>query len=245
MSDIKPGLRTIGVLTAGQVRHDLVARHGEYPAMFARLLAVDPSVRTVAYRVYADEYPASIEAHDAYLISGSRYSVYDPEPWIERLENYVRELYAARKPTVGICFGHQMIGRALGGVTEKVPQGWGIGKQVATIVRPRPWMQPAAAEYGVFVSHQDQVTRLPAQAERLAENVHCPNSMFILDEFFLAIQGHPEFTGEFAHDLAAGRAAVYGEDTLARALPTYREAVDSMLVARWILSFLATALAER
>jgi GMP synthase-like glutamine amidotransferase len=235
-------MQNLGILACGQVREDLVADHGEYPGMFTRLLqTAAPNLTTTAYRIYAGEYPASLDAHDAYLISGSRFSVYDDDPWIRRLEDFVRALYAARIPTVGICFGHQMMARALGGVTEKAPQGWGIGKHVAQILRTPAWMQPAVPEYGVFVSHQDQVTHLPPAAERLATSTHCPNSMFVVDNVFLGIQGHPEFTAAFARDLASGRASVYGDDVLARALQTYGEASDSSLVARWIVQFLTTA----
>ena len=239
-------MKRIGILTCGKVREDLVAAHGEYPAMFSRLLkAVDPALITTPYRIYDNEYPRHIDDNEAYLISGSRYSVYDPDPWIGRLEDYVRELHAVRKPTVGICFGHQMMARALGGATAKAPQGWGIGKHMAELIKVPEWMQPAAARYGVFVSHQDQVVTLPAGAQQLARNAHCPNSMFVIDECFLGIQGHPEFTGEFARDLAAGRAEIYGEKTLTAAMATYDLPVDSVLVARWILQFLTRAAAAR
>ncbi len=231
--------KSLGILACGQVREDLVTRHGEYPEMFTRLLStVAPTLEIATYRCYANEYPATVDAHDAFLISGSRDSVYDETPWIRRLEDFVRALFAARKPTVGICFGHQMMAQALGGVTEKAHQGWGIGKHVAQILKAPAWMQPAVPEYGVFVSHQDQVIQLPPQAERLATNAHCPNSMFVVDDIFLGIQGHPEFTGDFARDLAAGRGNVYGEDVLAQAMGTYDETVDARLIARWIVQFL-------
>lgn len=232
-------MQDLGILVCGPVREELVAEHGEYPAMFTRLLqTVAPALTTSAYRVYAGEFPARSDAHAAYIISGSRFSVYDEDPWIRRLEAFVRELYAARIPTVGICFGHQMMARALGGVTAKAPQGWGIGKHVSQVLRTPAWMRPVAPEYGVFVSHQDQVTQLPPAAERLAASAHCPNAMFVVDNVFLGIQGHPEFTGAFARDLARGRANVYGEAVLARAMETYGETVDSSLVARWIVGFL-------
>ncbi|MGD9601006.1 MAG: type 1 glutamine amidotransferase [Gammaproteobacteria bacterium] len=239
-------MNDIGILACGPVRDELVATHGEYPAMIARLLQdVDPSVRTTAYRVYLDEFPVDVTAHGAYIISGSRFSVYDPDPWIARLEAFVRALHAARIPTVGICFGHQLISRALGGAADKAPQGWGIGRHVAQVLHRPAWMQPPAAQYGVFVSHQDQVTQLPPGAARLATSAHCPNAMFVLDDVLLGIQGHPEFTGAFAHALAAGRGAVYGEDVLAAALPTYCEPVDSALLARWMLQFIAQSRSTR
>jgi len=232
-------MQHLGILVCGPVREALVARHGEYPAMFTRLLrTVVPSLRTTPYRVYAGEFPERSDQHDAYLITGSRYSVYDGDPWLQQLEDFVRALFAARIPTVGICFGHQMMGRALGGVTAKAPQGWGIGKHVSQVLRVPPWMQPVASTYGIFVSHQDQVLQLPPGAERLASNAHCPNSMFVVDNLFLGIQGHPEFSGAFARDLASGRGDLYGEAVLAKAMSTYDDTVDAGLVARWIVQFL-------
>lgn len=233
------GMKRIGVLVCDSVREPLSARHGEYSDMFARLLsAVRPDLEIVPYPIYAGEYPATPAECDGYVISGSRYSVYDPLPWIARLEAYVRELYAARQPTVGICFGHQMMAQALGGRTERARQGWGIGKHSVEVFKPAAWMQPWAERYAVFVSHQDQVTVLPPKAECLAANAHCPNSMVAIDDVFLGIQGHPEFTGDFACDLVVGRESIYGPALLASALPTYTQAIDSELIARWMLEFL-------
>ena len=42
------------------------------------------------YDVQRGEYPASIDECDAYLITGSRESVYDDQPWIHRLAEFVR-----------------------------------------------------------------------------------------------------------------------------------------------------------
>lgn len=232
-------MKRIGVLCCDKVREPLAARHGEYDDMFATLLhGVRPELEIVSYRVYADEYPADVTACDAYVISGSRHSVYEPTPWIRRLEDYVRTLHAARQPTVGVCFGHQMMGLALGGRTERAVQGWGIGAQAVEVLDPAPWMEPFAPSYSVFVSHQDQVTVLPPGARRLAANAHCANAMFVLDDVFLGIQGHPEFTGGYARDLVLGREEVYGPDLVARVMPTYSQPVDSALVAQWMLRFL-------
>ncbi len=229
----------LGILTCDQVREHLAGTHGEYPDMFTRLLhQVRPGLDIVPYQVHAGEFPDRIDACDAYLITGSRRSVYEPEPWIRRLEQYVRDLHAARKRAVGICFGHQMMGLALGGGAEKAPQGWGIGRHQVEIVQPQPWMQPAARGYGVFVSHQDQVLELPPGARLLAQNSHCQNAMFVFDDLFLGIQGHPEFSAGYARDLVRGREEIFGAATVAAALPTYDEPVDSLLLAQWILRFL-------
>ena len=81
------------------------------------------------------ELPATLDACDAYLCTGSRASVYDEAGWIHALKDFVRQAYAAGKPFVGICFGHQMLAEALGGKTSKAPQGWGAGIHTVEVVR--------------------------------------------------------------------------------------------------------------
>ena len=49
----------IGILETGEVHPDLKTRHGDYPAMFERLLgAVDPALEFATVRVVTGEMPA-------------------------------------------------------------------------------------------------------------------------------------------------------------------------------------------
>src|SRR5262249_13995056 len=124
----------IGILQTGAVRGDLLGEFGDYPTMFRALLANAASDEPIEFRDYdvqRGEYPATLDECDAYLITGSRESVYDDLPWLPRLEEFVRMLDADRHPLVGICFGHQLVAQALGGETRKADQGWGVGVQTA------------------------------------------------------------------------------------------------------------------
>ena len=96
----------IGILETGEVHPDLKARHGDYPAMFERLLgAVDPGLEFATVRDVAGEMPADPGQADAWLVTGSRHGVYDGLPWIEPLKAFLRACVAQRVPVVGICFG--------------------------------------------------------------------------------------------------------------------------------------------
>lgn len=70
--------------------------------------------------VYPD--PATI---DAVLITGSRHSAYANDDWIVRLTEYTRRLLEGRRVRViGVCFGHQIVARALGARVGRSPNGW-------------------------------------------------------------------------------------------------------------------------
>jgi GMP synthase-like glutamine amidotransferase len=96
--------------------------------MFMALLGkLDPALEFVVYDVEGGQYPADVDEVDAYLITGSKSSVYEDKPWIHRLIEFVQELHRRDKKLVGICFGHQLVAQALGGRTGKSPKGWGVG----------------------------------------------------------------------------------------------------------------------
>ena len=52
---------------------------------------------------------------DAYLITGSRDSVYDDLPWIFDLVRFLEGALRAGKQILGICFGHQLMAHFFGG----------------------------------------------------------------------------------------------------------------------------------
>lgn len=58
---------------------------------------------------------------DAIVISGARNSAYDDDPWILKLVEFVRTILEtqARVRVIGVCFGHQVVGRAVGGVVSR------------------------------------------------------------------------------------------------------------------------------
>jgi len=59
---------------------------------------------------------------DGVVLTGSTAGVYEAEgrPWIAEQEAFVRELVDREIPTLGVCFGHQVVNSALGGTVENV-----------------------------------------------------------------------------------------------------------------------------
>ncbi len=232
--------RRIGILLCDEVLAPMEVTHGQYRDMFTRMLANNGHrFELVFYRVYADEFPPTLEDCHAYIVSGSRRSVYEAVPWIARLAEFLRALLGARRRAVGICFGHQLIGQALGGRAQKAQQGWGLGRHVAQVLESRPWMQPVATSYALYAVHQDQVTQLPPGGRRLASSAHCENAMFEVDGLFLGVQAHPEFVRDYARAITENKRGQVPDPVLDEALPSFAEPIDDSLMAGWIAAFLA------
>lgn len=230
----------IGILQTDSVIDEYRARFGDYPDMFQSLfLRVDASLTFEVFNVVNGEYPQSVEQCDGYVITGSKASVYDGDAWIETLGGYCRTLNAQHKKLLAVCFGHQLIAEVFGGRTEQSPKGWGVGVHTIDVTMNKPWLQPELQNYNVVVSHQDQVTQLPQGAELIAGSDFCENSMFQLGENILTIQGHPEFSKEYARAMMQRRAEQIGEKKLSEAIDSLQKPVDDLIITKWLLAFLA------
>lgn len=228
----------IGILQTDSVMDQFQPEFGDYPGMFRELLRSE-GVTFADYDVEHGQYPGSMNECDAWLITGSKRSVYDDEDWIARLKDYVAELHEARKKVIGICFGHQLVADALGGKTEPASVGWRVGIIANQVIRQEPFMTPEAPEFNLIFSHKDQVTRLPEGAILLAKSPGCPNAMFRIDEHILAIQGHPEFCKGYSRTLIDFRHETLGEDIYTRGMASLEKNTDEAKVSRWILNFIA------
>ncbi|KAK6942343.1 Glutamine amidotransferase [Dillenia turbinata] len=73
------------------------------------------------FRVVDGEFPGMDELHkyDGFVISGSPFDAYGNDYWILKLCFLLQTLDAMEKKVLGICFGHQVLCRALGGRVQK------------------------------------------------------------------------------------------------------------------------------
>ena len=233
----------IGILETDTLDPVIKEKYGSYAEMFQSLfLSVDDQLAFKIYPVIEGKYPKNMDECDAYLITGSKASAYDNEPWIKHLRDYIVALHEHKKKLIGICFGHQIIALALGGLTEKSEKGWAVGSSLSNIEKAKPWMgdvmSNANKQFSLLVSHQDQVTRLPAQAELIATNSFCPNASFQIENHILCFQGHPEFSADYLNYLLNKRRDIIGEEKYNKAMASLQYDQDEKLVARWIIDFI-------
>lgn len=230
----------LGILQCDRVREKFVPLHGQYPDMFTSLLkSVDHSFTFTTYDVEQDNLPSHVDECDAYLITGSRHGVNDNLPWVAKLEEFVRQLHTAQKKLIGICFGHQVIAKALGGKVIKSPNGWGVGMSINKITRQKSWMTPTCDTFNLLISHQDQVVELPEGAEIVASNDLCPFYMMQIGNA-LSVQGHPEFSKAYSKALIESREDILSKECYEQGLRSLNLEKDNTLVAQWITNFLCS-----
>lgn len=225
----------VGLLLCDHVGPEFVGISGDYESMFDRLFARYDDVELVVYDAVNGELPGSPVECDAWITTGSRFSVNDDLDWIRDLEAFVREVAAAGVPFIGICFGHQLIARALGGSVVKSERGWGVGVKEVHLANGAL----NGSSVTLLNSHQDQVETLPDGATVLGWNEHCPVSMMAVGDNFLGIQGHPEMEADLVEALLKSRRGdLVPEEVADEGLASLSVEPGSGKVAGWMVDFM-------
>ncbi len=240
----------IGILTTGHVNEMLVDEFGEYPPMFEDLFRrTDPTLEFESWAVVEGVFPENITSCDAWLVTGSKFGVYDPEPWIEPLKSMLRDIRAAGLPIIGICFGHQIVAEAFGGRAGKSDKGWGAGAHNYEIVSRPGWMANASPRFAMHAMHQDQVTDLPEDAVILARSEFCPIAMAAYGDpevpDAISLQPHPEFMRDYAEALVNLRADLIGGERIDAVRGSFGGPIANDEFVRWALDYLAAFHSQR
>jgi GMP synthase-like glutamine amidotransferase len=209
-----------------------------YSAIFRQqFLAIDPLIEFSDFSVHEGQIPESVDQCDVWLVNGSPAGVYDDFEWIHKLNDFIKQLDVAKKPTFGICFGHQLMAQALGGKVELSHKGWGIGISHNTVVASPPFMHPKVPSIDLMVFHQDQVVQLPQGSAVLASSDFCPNYMVQYNSHMLGIQGHPEFDTQMIEGILSHKTYDKSPDVRALGMANSAGTPDTQLLFQWIVNF--------
>ena len=212
-------------------------RHGSF-AHWIRVAAGLERDEAVVVDVEGGDDLPSREGFAGAIVTGSAAGVYDDLPWIPPLIDWLR---AARGRTrlVGICFGHQVLAHAFGGMVEKSNKGWGVGLHRYDVRTEEPWMHPRARTIAIPVSHQDQVVAVSADARVIASSGFTPYAGLAWGQDAISFQCHPEFQPDYAAALIEGRRGHRIPEALAdEAVASLKRPNDRAVLTAWIRAFL-------
>ena len=132
------------------------------------------------------------------ILSGSPYSVHDPEAFKVDLTQFV-----GRVPVLGICYGAQFISHTLGGKVEKADSREYGRANLQTVDTANPLFKGFDQNSQVWMSHGDTITAIPSDFKVIGSTKDVTNAAFWCKEPIVncklsncksiwAVQFHPE-----------------------------------------------------
>ena len=173
-----------------------------YESLFMDLFAaIGEQVSYKIFQTWQGELPPSVSTDELYLVPGSLDSAYDDKPWIVALVKWIEHAYCRGAKLMGVCFGHQVIARALGGEVRPYEGGFGTGVRASHVIDEEMRRYFPDGEMRLLYSHHDQVMTLPPDAVLCATSDFCKNESFRIGHQVVTFQGHPEFTVAYSRHL--------------------------------------------
>jgi GMP synthase (glutamine-hydrolysing) len=130
------------------------------------------------------------------VIAGSHAMVTQDLDWSLAMEAWVPKLIQAQIPLLGICYGHQLIARAMGGVVDFHPKGIEIGTTDIDCLDSGdkdPLFRDLPKQFKAHVCHFQSVIKLPDSAVILTKNRFEPHHAFRIGKSAWGVQFHPEY----------------------------------------------------
>jgi len=163
-------------------------------ANMRKFAAAHPGTTVFVRRAPQGDLPKDISSFDRIVVSGSRTSCLDDAPWISRLEQTMRKAIDLGKPLLGVCYGHQVLARVLGG-KENVRKGVTpeFGWAEIEVLAENPLFHGISKKFHSFCWHYEELTRVPPGMTLLAKSATCGiQAVQLTGKPIYGIQFHPE-----------------------------------------------------
>ena len=181
------------IVVAGDPVPKTIERRGGFAELIRETTGASWSGDWQSFDARSGEAPPDPNAVAGLIVTGSASSVTSREPWIVAIEHYLAEAVRREVPVLGICFGHQLLGQALGGHVAKNPRGREMGTVELELLEADPLLDHGERPYLANMSHQDSVVELPPGASVLARSEREPYAALRFSRSAWGVQFHPEF----------------------------------------------------
>lgn len=213
MNEGKP-VKQIALIKTGCTIDQIKLRHGDFEDWFGEGMGV---TNLLQIDVYTDQPLPAVNKLAGIVVTGSPSMVSSRLDWSERSAKWLRKAVKKGLPVLGVCYGHQLLAHALGGIVGLNPAGRQIGTVNAYIIDNKvkdKLLSHLPSTFPVQTSHSEVVLELPPQAQRLATSPLDKNCVIRFAPNAWGIQFHPEFSAPVTSDYIRYRADALREEGL-------------------------------
>ncbi|ERF68940.1 hypothetical protein EPUS_08174 [Endocarpon pusillum Z07020] len=247
---MRPPLR-LAILECDSPPPNADAKYGGYGGVFTTLLRygaellgkpdLEAMLQISKYQIQLDpdNYP-KLEDVDAILLTGSRYNSFEDAPWIKKLVDFTAEILKQdRIRLIGVCFGHQIIGRAMGVKVGRNEAGWEAAVDDFDLSE-RGKQLFGKEKLSIHQMHRDIIYYYPDGVEQLGSSPVCAVQGMYKKGHLITVQGHPEFNEEIMTELLRVRhtMGIFNDDEFDKYMDKAGKPHDGVVVARAFLEFL-------
>lgn len=193
-------MKPIIIVKTGKTFPDLIKKYGDFEDWISKGLGrLENEIKVIDAVLEPLPHPDQIKG---VVISGSHAYVNDNMDWSLRLEDWTKELLKNQIPLLGICFGHQIMAKAMGGVVDFHPISLEIGTRDVELLAScdtDPLFRGLPSRFKVHVFHSQSVIQLPHNALVLAKNEFEPHQAVRIGQNAWGVQFHPEANVAVTH----------------------------------------------
>ena len=186
------------IIRTGRAPDPIRARHGDFPQWFRLGLRVGHDHLHIVDVERGDELPPPEQCAGA-VITGSASMVTERLSWSERAAGWIRNAMDVDLPMFGVCYGHQLMSHALGGLVDYLPGGREMGTHAVERLdagHDDPLASKLPASFRVHLTHEQSVLEVPQGAVVLARSARDPHQLLRYGPNAISTQFHPEFSAD-------------------------------------------------
>jgi len=188
-------MKYLYILKVGETFPSTKEKFSDFDTWIFRFLK-SKNTKVKVIDILKDEKLPSINSAKGWIITGSHNMVTAELPWSVKLEKYIKKISKSHTPLLGICYGHQLISKALGGKSDFNKKGKEIGVvKINQLIQNSsdPLLKNFPKKFYAYETHYQSVIKLPFGAEVLAKNAKDVHQAVRFTNNIWGVQFHPEF----------------------------------------------------
>lgn len=185
--------------------------------LFAQMMGIPSHIPVKIIRLPEQEIPPTITEASGIIIGGSAHSVNENLSWMKLLEEVVLRVMNKSIPLLGVCFGLQIVIKALGGHIARGQAGREIGPTTITLTeagKHDPLFEGLPEQFAVNASHEEIIAEFPQDTivRELAHSERYPCQALAIGDHIRLVQFHPEIDGPTMARIIRSRRAALAKD---------------------------------